>query len=75
MNPLTKPQVRKAHAREYFDMIARTANEKMIPPIPEPAEQIPFAILLRFRNHWGKTAILGIQVRPMPKPTSRPCVR
>ncbi len=72
MNPLTKPQVRRAQASEYFDVIARTANEKIIPPIPEPAEQMPLAILLRLRNHCGKTAMLGIQARPIPKPTSRP---
>jgi hypothetical protein len=75
MNALTNPQIRRAQARDTLLKIALTANENISPPIPDPAEQIPFAILRRFWNHCGSTAILGIQVKPMPNPTRTPWER
>ena len=50
---------RKDQAKDTFWMTASVKNEKMRPPMPEPAALIPFAKLRRFWNHWDMMAMLG----------------
>lgn len=75
MTPQTMPVIRRDHANDILSIIAWVPKEKIKPPMPEPAEPIPFAKLRFLSNHCGRMAMLGIETKPTPKPTSMPCER
>jgi hypothetical protein len=46
-----------------------------MPPIPDPAELIPLAILRLRANHCDKMAVLGMIINPISQPTKAPWER
>lgn len=56
-------------------IIACVANEKINPPMLEPAELIPLARLLSLLSHCSKIGMLETETRPTPKPMRTPYER
>jgi hypothetical protein len=72
---VTSPVMRRDQAKPRCCIMAAEPQEKIAPPIPEPAELIPLTTLRLLRNHWERTAVLGMMMKPIPQPTRRPCER